>query len=261
MLIARRCRAKLKADPIRWAAHLERCRIRDRERSGRRRAALLSDPVKLAAHQKSERERIARARAAKRPPGYVPKKTAPRVYGRTAAERKAIRDAYNHRPDVAAKRKAYHARVRNDPVKLDDLRAKGRNYFLANKSKVYAYRAMKRKTDPNYRIACNLRTYIYQRIGMKNRTGQSRFKEIVGCTIEYLVRCLEMQFEPGMTWENYGKGDGKWSIDHRMPCATFDLTDNDQAKLCFHYTNLQPMWWRENLIKRDKVLKQTALPL
>lgn len=132
---------------------------------------------------------------------------------------------------------------------------------MANKPAVYAYRAMKRKTDPNFRIGCNLRTYIYQRVGAKNRTGQSRFKEIVGCSIEDLVKYLQMQFSDGMSWDNYGQGDGRWSIDHRLPCASYDLTDPDQVKLCFHYTNLQPMWWRENLMKRDRVMKQSALPI
>lgn len=52
-----------------------------------------------------------------------------------------------------------------------------------------------------------------------------------------------------MTWENYGE----WHIDHIKPCASFDLNDPEQQKLCFHYTNLQPMWAKENQKKADKL--------
>ena len=50
-----------------------------------------------------------------------------------------------------------------------------------------------------------------------------------------------------MTWDNHGQ----WHIDHIKPCAKFDLTDKDQQKACFHYTNLQPLWKEDNLSKRD----------
>lgn len=53
-----------------------------------------------------------------------------------------------------------------------------------------------------------------------------------------------------MTWENYGVHG--WHIDHIRPCKSFDLTDPEQQKECFHYTNLQPLWWWENLEKGGK---------
>jgi hypothetical protein len=56
---------------------------------------------------------------------------------------------------------------------------------------------------------------------------------------------LEEQFEDGMTWENHGE----WHIDHRRPCASFDLVDEEEQRICFHHTNLQPMWGTENLSK------------
>ena len=48
-----------------------------------------------------------------------------------------------------------------------------------------------------------------------------------------------------MTWENYGE----WHIDHRKPCASFDLTKEEEQKMCFHFTNLQPMWASMNISK------------
>lgn len=51
-----------------------------------------------------------------------------------------------------------------------------------------------------------------------------------------------------MNWENYGQ----WHIDHRLPCASFDLTQPDQQKACFHFSNQQPLWKRDNLAKGVK---------
>jgi hypothetical protein len=49
-----------------------------------------------------------------------------------------------------------------------------------------------------------------------------------------------------MSWENAGS---VWHIDHIRPVASFDLLDLDQQKLCFHYSNLQPLLAAENLAK------------
>jgi hypothetical protein len=54
-----------------------------------------------------------------------------------------------------------------------------------------------------------------------------------------------------MSWRNYGRNKGQWSLDHIRPCASFDLTDPEQQKQCFHYTNVQPMWSDENNIKNS----------
>jgi HNH endonuclease. len=53
-----------------------------------------------------------------------------------------------------------------------------------------------------------------------------------------------------MSWDNYGR-DG-WHIDHIRPCASFDLTDPEQQRQCFHYTNLQPLWAADNIRKGAK---------
>ena len=62
-----------------------------------------------------------------------------------------------------------------------------------------------------------------------------------------------MQFEPGMTWDNLGKGEGKWQIDHIIPCSYFDLTKEENQRICFNYRNLQPLWAKENNSKKAKV--------
>ena len=55
-----------------------------------------------------------------------------------------------------------------------------------------------------------------------------------------------------MTWEDFM--NGKIHIDHIRPCASFNLNDPSQQKICFHYTNLQPLWAKDNLRKGTKWL-------
>ena len=74
----------------------------------------------------------------------------------------------------------------------------------------------------------------------------------LGCTIEQLKQHLESKFQPEMSWDNWTT-DG-WHIDHIKPLASFDLTDKNQLLEACHYTNLQPMWAKDNLSKSDKIL-------
>jgi hypothetical protein len=53
-----------------------------------------------------------------------------------------------------------------------------------------------------------------------------------------------------MSWSNHGT---IWEIDHIKPVSSFDLTDEDQQKQCFHYTNLQPLTKKENRTKSNKL--------
>jgi hypothetical protein len=71
--------------------------------------------------------------------------------------------------------------------------------------------------------------------------------ELLGCSLEEARNYIQSKFKEGMTWENYGLYG--WHIDHIIPCASFDLKDPEQQKKCFNYTNLQPLWWHENLSK------------
>ena len=74
---------------------------------------------------------------------------------------------------------------------------------------------------------------------------------LLGCTVEELKTHIENQFKDGMTWENW-KYDG-WHLDHIIPCSSFDLTKKKEHKKCFHYTNLQPLWAKDNLSKSNKL--------
>jgi hypothetical protein len=114
------------------------------------------------------------------------------------------------------------------------------------KDKINKKRRQKRKHNINFK----LRTIISNRIRMAMVRGSknSSAYELTGCSWGDLKLYLESQFMTGMSWDNFGE----WHIDHIRPCCSFDLTDIEQQKICFHYTNLQPLWAIDNLKKSGK---------
>jgi hypothetical protein len=96
------------------------------------------------------------------------------------------------------------------------------------------------------RIAENLRSRISRAI-RRNLKGGSAVDDL-GCSIEELKEHLESQFQEGMAWDNYGK----WHIDHINALVKFDLTDEQQFKKAAHYSNLQPLWAKDNISKGGK---------
>jgi hypothetical protein len=55
-----------------------------------------------------------------------------------------------------------------------------------------------------------------------------------------------------MNWNNYGYYG--WHIDHIKPLSSAK-NEFELIKL-FHYTNLQPLWWKDNLSKNGKYIPQ-----
>lgn len=81
-------------------------------------------------------------------------------------------------------------------------------------------------------------------------------EKILGCSFDEFKQYISSLFKNGMTWDNYGD----WQLDHIIPLATAK-TIEDVERLC-HYTNLQPLWAKDNLDKRAKIPQgQLKLPL
>lgn len=95
------------------------------------------------------------------------------------------------------------------------------------------------KTDQNYYWQFRIRNAVL--LGLKGVRKSSSTEQLLGCSFGDLRRYLQGLWEPWMSWANYGRSDGQWSIDHIVPVSAFDLTDPEQQKLCFHYINLRPL--------------------
>lgn len=107
-------------------------------------------------------------------------------------------------------------------------------------------------SDVEYRITRYLRNRLRDALAGKTKSAPTLL--LLGCPVEYLKNHLESLFQSGMSWDNYGD----WHIDHIIPCAHFDLTEDEDQKRCFHWTNLQPLWAKDNREKSDKFLPKEA---
>ena len=168
------------------------------------------------------------------------------------------------------KQKAYN-KVNKDKIKAynkvneDKIKAYKKDYYQDNKDKIKEYldankdkiRVKKNnyfknrlKTNIQYKLSHNLRTRLNIAINRNQKIGSA--VDDLGCSIPELKVYLESKFQTGMTWDNWS--DVGWHIDHIKPLASFDLTDRKQFLEACHYTNLQPLWAKDNLIKSDKLI-------
>ena len=120
------------------------------------------------------------------------------------------------------------------------------------KTKVYklyknSYRKKRRLNDINFAFLENTRKRIWS--VLKGYTKTDKTKNILGCSLSEFKHYISSKFVDGMSFDNYGK----WHLDHIKPCASFDLTCPVQQLACFHYSNLQPLWAKDNLKKGDKI--------
>ena len=126
-------------------------------------------------------------------------------------------------------------------------RDEGTNYADRQNESNREYLKQRLATDPVFKWTARQRSRLSKRLAEHGGTKDQSSDELFGCTYQELRDHLEAQFTEGMTWENYGQ----WHLDHKRPCSSFDLSDPEQQKQCFHYTNLQPLWGEDNLRKSD----------
>lgn len=110
-----------------------------------------------------------------------------------------------------------------------------------NWAKVYA-----KRLEPSNKIANMFRSRTCRAIKQQLGCKKINSIELLGCSIKELMDHLQSKFYADMSWENYGT---YWHIDHIRPCASFNLQNEQEQKICFHYTNLQPLTAKDNLSK------------
>lgn len=120
-------------------------------------------------------------------------------------------------------------------------------YSKANVKALTAKRMDRMKKDPQFKLITSLRIRLNKALKRNQKVGSAI--DDLGCSVDFLKSYLESKFKPGMTWENHGKGVGKWNVDHIKPLSRFDLTKECEIRQACQYTNLQPLWSQENLRK------------
>ena len=134
-------------------------------------------------------------------------------------------------------------------INADSVNKKAKEYKKKNIEKVRHWRKeyyKRNKNNPQLVLRNNLSRRISK--ALKGISRSQKTMELLGCDIKTFLTHIENKFTSDMSWDNYGK----WHIDHIKPCAMFDLSDPIQQKQCFHYTNMQPLWQKDNCSKQAR---------
>jgi len=167
------------------------------------------------------------------------------------AKVKEYREA--NREEILAKKKEYREANR------EEIRTKNKEHYEANREEILAkrrtpdYRAKENKRnkkryneDPLFRIVNKLRARVKKALKVQGAKKFTSTMDLIGCSPEFLSKHLEKQIKPGTKREDY-------HVDHIKPCALFDLTKEEEQKMCFHWTNLQLLLGPANMSKSDDV--------
>jgi len=105
-------------------------------------------------------------------------------------------------------------------------------------------------SKPKNKINRRLTSSLWQ--ALKGNKDGHHWEELVGYNLKDLIKHLENQFKPGMSWENYGKNG--WEIDHIKPKSSFNFSsyEDPEFKECWALNNLRPLWVMENLTRNKR---------
>lgn len=153
-----------------------------------------------------------------------------------------------------------------------------KSYYEANKERILAvnkiwnkthkeqlreiakkWRKRKWNNDPLYKLKMSISLHI--RLSMRHVAGAKKRQktcEILECSVSEFKTCIEKQFEEGMTWDNWGRLDKEWQLDHIVP-VSLGKTEEEIIHLN-HYSNFRPLWSKENMLKSDKLILNIISP-
>ena len=115
-----------------------------------------------------------------------------------------------------------------------------------NKSS-YLSACKRRKNNINCKISQNLRSRL--NIAIRNNYKSGSAVKDLGCDITFFKNYIEEQFKYDMTWDNWGT---VWHLDHIKPLSLANLSVREEFLEVVNYTNLQPLYVKDNIIKGNK---------
>lgn len=146
------------------------------------------------------------------------------------------------------KKREYGRRRRLGDKYQEYMRRYLKEYNRQNKVKRNKREKERMQEDELYKFKVKVRKFICQSFKRRKESKMMHTEEVLGCSFEEFMTHICSLFREGMTIDNYGE----WQIDHIIPLSTAK-TKEDIIRLC-HYTNLQPLWAKENREKGSKII-------
>ena len=112
---------------------------------------------------------------------------------------------------------------------------------------------VKRGCGIDYEV-CITRKFSHNSLKQISKSKTNKHKYVKLSSHEFRIH-IEKTFKEGMTWDNYGQGENKWTIGHAKPIMYKNPTD-EQIIDRLHYTNTFAQWWSENQEQgNDKIVE------
>ena len=137
---------------------------------------------------------------------------------------------------------------KDNPEYNKQYRTKNKENILEYQKK---YNTIKRKTNIKYSLNCRITLAIWRSL-KGNKNGQ-HWEDLVGYTLNDLIKHLKKTMPKGYTWQDYL--EGKLHIDHIIPRSIFNFTNPEHIdfKHCWALKNLRLLSVKENLSKSNKL--------
>lgn len=126
---------------------------------------------------------------------------------------------------------------------------KEKEYRDSIKGRTNKRRKERYDNDYEFKLSVNIRNSINQAFRLHGFKKNSKVSKLLCCNWDVFKNHLQEQFTEGMTWELMGK---EIHIDHKIPLSS--AKTKKELESLFHYTNLQPLWGKYNLMKNGKIL-------
>jgi hypothetical protein len=143
------------------------------------------------------------------------------------------------------KSRAIYAKYRD----TEKRRKIAREWARANREKGLKRFVERYASDAQFNLAIKFRRRIYMAIRKQFTIKAKKTIDLLGITYAEFKQYIEDRFTDGMTWEKILSGE--IHLDHIKPVSLFDLTDIEEQKIAFNYTNIQPLWAKDNLRKHN----------
>ena len=169
-------------------------------------------------------------------------------------EQKAYRS--ENKEEISIKKKEWYSKNKEKVKKYqsdnrDSLTIKKKEHYHKNKDKYNElnriYIKNKKANNPLYKLTCSIRSLISQSFKLKYTKKAKKTINILGCSFEEFKIYIESKFTIEMNWDNYAI---YWQLDHITPISW--AKNEEEVYLLNHYTNFQPLEWRENIKKGNK---------
>lgn len=182
-----------------------------------------------------------------------------------ANREKCLAKTRRHRLKDGSKERHAELVLRSYYENKEPVLQRAKQYYYDNKDRILVRNAMVRQQrrverlasiDPKVeeirRINQRIRNRLRHRISTAIRKGYKSGSAVndLGCSVEEFRSYIEERFQEGMSWDNWGKTT--WHLDHIKPLSHFDLRNREEFVEAVHYTNIQPLWARDNLRKNDR---------